>query len=138
MIDESTDFGARAARRLREEIVVWLTTVTPGGAPLPRPVWFVWDGADTVRMHSLDGARVRNLHANPRVTLNFNSTPQGGDVIVLSGTAAIDESAPAADRDEPYVAKYGDDMARVAGSLEGFAARYSVPVRIDVAKVDGH
>ena len=32
-IDESSDFGARAARRLREEIVIWLTTVSPAGAP---------------------------------------------------------------------------------------------------------
>jgi hypothetical protein len=44
MIDESCEFGARVARHLREEIVVWLTTVTPSGAPLPRPVGFVWDG----------------------------------------------------------------------------------------------
>jgi hypothetical protein len=40
-IDEGTEFGARVARRLREEIVVWLTTVTPAGTPLPRPVGFV-------------------------------------------------------------------------------------------------
>ncbi len=35
MIDESTEFGARVAAHLREERVVWLTTVTPSGAPLP-------------------------------------------------------------------------------------------------------
>jgi hypothetical protein len=47
VVDESTEFGARVARHLRDEIVVWLTTVTPRGAPLPMPVWFVWDGAET-------------------------------------------------------------------------------------------
>ena len=35
MIDESTDLGALVARHLREDRVAWLTTVTPGGAPLP-------------------------------------------------------------------------------------------------------
>ena len=34
MIDQSTEFGARVARHLRDEIVVWMTTVTPAGAPL--------------------------------------------------------------------------------------------------------
>ena len=44
MLDETTEFGTRAARRLREEIIGWLTTVTPDGQPQPIPVWFVWDG----------------------------------------------------------------------------------------------
>jgi hypothetical protein len=35
VIDEGTEFGARVARHLREDPVVWLTTVTPAGAPLP-------------------------------------------------------------------------------------------------------
>ena len=61
VIDETSAFGARAARHLREEVVVWLTTVTPGGAPVPRPVWFIWDGADSVVMYSQPKARIRNL-----------------------------------------------------------------------------
>ncbi len=61
MIDESSEFGARAARHLREETVAWLTTVTPSGAPLPSPVGFLWDGGDSVFVYSQPGARVRNL-----------------------------------------------------------------------------
>jgi hypothetical protein len=52
VFDEGTEFGARVARRLREEQVVWLTTVTPAGAPLPRPVGFLWDGGDVVSVYS--------------------------------------------------------------------------------------
>jgi hypothetical protein len=37
MIDESSEFGERAARHLHEEAIVWLPTVTPSGAPLPCP-----------------------------------------------------------------------------------------------------
>lgn len=48
MIDCSSEFGARVAAHLREETIVWLTTVTPSGAPLPRPVGFLWDGHATV------------------------------------------------------------------------------------------
>ena len=58
LIDESTEFGARVARHLRDDVVVWLTTVSPRGAPLPMPVWFVWDGADSVVMYSQPGARI--------------------------------------------------------------------------------
>ena len=85
MIDESTEFGARVARHLRDEIVVWMTTVTPVGSPLPMPVWFIWDGAGSVLMYSQPGARVRNVEANPRVTLNFSGDGRGGDIVVLSG-----------------------------------------------------
>ena len=86
MIDESTDLGALVARHLRDDRIVWLTTVTPGGAPLPSPVWFWWDGADTVYVFSLpDTARTRNIEANGKVSLNFAGDGSGGDIVILSG-----------------------------------------------------
>ncbi len=30
--------------RLREEVIVWLTTVRSDGQPQSVPVWFLWDG----------------------------------------------------------------------------------------------
>ena len=138
VIDEGTEFGARVARHLREEIVAWLTTVTPSGAPLPMPVWFVWDGAESVLMYSMPGARVRNIEANPRVTLNFGGDGRGGDIVVLSGRAAIDRDAPPADRASDYLAKYDAHIARIGMTPETFAERYSVPVRIDLTRLRGH
>jgi PPOX class probable F420-dependent enzyme len=137
VIDESTEFGARVARHLRDEIVVWLTTVSPRGAPLPMPVWFVWDGADSVRMYSQPGARVRNIEANEHVTLNFPGDGRGGDIVVLSGDAAIDPDARA-DQDRDYLAKYGGHISRIGMTPETFAKRYSVPVRIRLGRVRGH
>jgi PPOX class probable F420-dependent enzyme len=102
VIDEGTEFGARVARHLRDEIVVWLTTVTPAGAPVPAPVWFLWDGADAVTMYSLPGARVRKLEATPRVTLNFAGDERGGDIVVVAGHGTIDRDAPSADHAEAY------------------------------------
>jgi PPOX class probable F420-dependent enzyme len=66
MIDEPSEFGARVARHLREEMIVWLTTVTPSGAPLPRPVGFLWDGGENVLVYSQPGARIRNIVGNRR------------------------------------------------------------------------
>jgi hypothetical protein len=44
-IDTGSQFGARAARRLKDELIYWLVTVGPDGAPQPSPVWALWDGA---------------------------------------------------------------------------------------------
>lgn len=137
MIDEGTEFGARVARHLREEIVVWMTTVTPSGAPLPMPVWFVWDGADSVLMFSQDGARIRNIEANPRVTLNFGGDGHGGDIVVLSGRAAVERDTPPADEVPEYLAKYDERIARLGMTPAVFAGEYHVPVRIRLTKLRG-
>ncbi|MBO0767824.1 MAG: TIGR03667 family PPOX class F420-dependent oxidoreductase [Solirubrobacterales bacterium] len=136
VIDTSTEFGERAARRLREEQVVWLTTVTRKGAPLPGPVGFLWDGADSVLVYSQDSWRIRNISANPRVTLNFDGDGQGGNIVILSGEARVDAGAPSASENPAYVAKYGAGMAMFGGP-EAFAARFKVPVRIELTGLRG-
>ena len=60
-----------------------MTTVTPSGQPSPSPVWFLWDGAETVLMYSRESPRLRHLAANPRVALNFAGDGRGGDIVVL-------------------------------------------------------
>jgi PPOX class probable F420-dependent enzyme len=136
VFDEGTEFGARVARHLREEIVVWMTTITPEGGPLPMPVWFVWDGGEVVRMHSRRTARVRNIDANPHVSLNFSGDGRGGDIVVLSGTATT--GGPPANEVGAYVQKYEDHIRRIGHTPESFAAKYSVPVRIELTKLRGH
>jgi PPOX class probable F420-dependent enzyme len=137
VIDEQTEFGARVARHLREEMVVWLTTVTPAGAPLPRPVGFLWDGGELVSMYSQPGARVRNIAANPRVTLNFDGDGRGGDIVVLSGTAHVDADGAAADANPAWLDKYAGQIAETGLTPASYAARFSVPVRIRLTRLDG-
>jgi PPOX class probable F420-dependent enzyme len=102
------------------------------------PVWFLWDGAESVVMYSMPGARVRNVEANPRVTLNFAGDGKGGDIVVLSGRAAIDRDTPPADQAGDYRAKYGEHIARIGMTPEKFVQRYSVPVRIHLERLRGH
>jgi PPOX class probable F420-dependent enzyme len=138
-IDETSEFGARAARHLREDTMVWLTTVTPTGAPVPSPVWFVWQEPDTVLMFSQpDSPRIRNLEANPRVALHFDGNGAGGDIVVLSGTATMDPAAAPASDVPAYTEKYGGDIERIGLDPESFSARYSVPVRIALSRLRGH
>jgi PPOX class probable F420-dependent enzyme len=136
ILDETTDFGQRAATHLRNDIVIWLTTVSPSGAPLPTPVWFFWDGADTVRVNSLPTARrVTHIAANPKVSLNFAGDGQGGDIVVLSGRAATE---PGAALPEEYVDKYRSHMEGIGLTPEEFAGRYSEGVRVELTRVRGH
>jgi len=138
-IDESSDFGARAARRLREEIVIWLTTVSPAGAPLPAPVWFWWDEPDRIVMFSRAGTpRTRNIAANPHVSLHFDGNGKGGDIVVLSGRARIDPSAPPASEVPAYAEKYASSFVRLGMTPEQFTAAYPEPVTIELNRLRGH
>jgi len=101
-------------------------------------VWFLWDGARSVAMYSMPGARTRNLEVNPRVSLNFAGDGRGGDIVVLSGTAAVDRSARSADDNAEYVEKYREHIGRIGLTPETFALRYEVPVTIELSRVRGH
>jgi len=138
VIDESTEFGARAARRLRGDLLAWLTTVDGRGTPQPIPVWFLWDGDREVLIYSRPGtAKLPNIERNPRVSLHLDGNGQGGDVVVCLGAARLSDDPPA-DRVADYVAKYAPLIERNRWSAESFAADYSVPLRITITRIRGH
>jgi PPOX class probable F420-dependent enzyme len=83
------DMPNEAQRRISQDQVAWLTTITDHGAPAPNPVWFVPDGDDLVVFSTPHARKVRNIAQRPAVTLHFNSNPDGGDVVVITGEAAI-------------------------------------------------
>ena len=124
------DVGKRADERLRIEQVIWLTTVGRDGTPHPKPVWFLWDG-ETILIYSQPNThKLRHIERNPRVALNFDSDGRGGDIVVITGTAEVDERAPRADKLPPYVDKYREAIKRIGHSAESMAEEYSVPIRV--------
>jgi PPOX class probable F420-dependent enzyme len=129
-IDTGTSLGSRAAGRLDDEIVVWLTTVAPSGTPQPTPVWFYWTGAEFLVFSQPDKAKLRNLTTNPRIAVNFNGTETGGDIQVFTGHAEVDKEGPSADELERYDAKYDDAIKGLGMTRESFHAEYSVLIRI--------
>lgn len=137
-IDTSSEFGERAIRHLEDDQVVWLTTVTADGVPQPSPVWFLWDGETAIIYSQPNTPKVRNIAANTNVTLNFNSTEHGGDVIILTGKATVDAGAPSAADNPEYLGKYGDGIESISMTPASFAASYSVPVRVHPEKIRGH
>jgi PPOX class probable F420-dependent enzyme len=137
-IDTSSEFGARAARRLNEDTIGWLTTVSPGGTPQPSPIWFLWDGETAVIYSRPDTPKLRHIAANPKVSLNLDGDGRGGDIVVLTGEAEIDESIPPANQDQAYLAKYTQGIAGIKMTPESFAAAYSVPIRFRPTRLRGH
>ncbi len=138
LIDPSTDFGARVARRLADEIVGWLVTVDAEGTPQPSPVWFLWDG-ETVLIYSQPGApKLRNIERNGRVALHLDGDGRGGDIVVLTGQARRDEGAPPVTAVPAYLEKYADGIARIGMDPEGFAAAYGSAVRMTPERLRGH
>ena len=136
-IDTTTPFGERAQRRLHEDKVAWLTTTSEDGTPQPVPVWFLWDGADSFLIYSKPGtAKLRNIAARPRVSLNLDGNGEGGDVVVVLGTAAVTDDPPA-DALPGYVEKYATFIARNDWTPESFAGEYSVPLRITATRLRG-
>jgi PPOX class probable F420-dependent enzyme len=138
MLDESTEFGQRAARRLLDERLAWLTTVSPRGTPQPVPVWFLWDGDASILLYSRPNTpKLRNIAANLRVSLHLDGNGQGGDVVVCLGEARISDDPPA-DQVDDYVEKYAALVERNRWTPESFAADYSVPLRIALTRIRGH
>jgi PPOX class probable F420-dependent enzyme len=116
--------------------VVWLTTVTPKGRPAPRPVWFVLDGEDVVLFSAPGTAKLRHLAENPQVSLNFNSAPGGGEVLVVSGTAEILPDGKPSEQ-AGYLDKYEADYAHIDYDRDSFDEGFGVRIRVKAERTWG-
>lgn len=130
MLDFNTEFGRHVERRLAEEKIVWLTTVDAENVPQPRPVWFHWDGESFLIFSQRDKAKLRHIAANPRVSLNFNSDGDGGDVAVFLANARILDAPPDPVRVENYLKKYRAGIKDLGMTIIDFTESYSVPILV--------
>jgi len=138
-IDTSTEFGQRTLRRLTEELIGWLTTVDAKGTPQPSPIWFVWDGETAVIYSQPNTPKLRHIGANPHVSLHMDGNGTGGDIIILTGEAREDHTAPPSSQYPQYQAKYLTAITvELKMTPESFAQAYSVPIRVTPSKVRGH
>ncbi len=117
-------------KRLREEQVIWLTTVRKDGMPLPTPVSFLWDG-ETVLIYTTPNAlKLRNIAGNPHAALNLNCDEWGKDVAVLTGKIHEDRAAPPLIQNTAYQEKYRASICEgLQMTLERFSQRFSIPLR---------
>lgn len=129
-IDFNSAFGKRALSRLENEQINWLTTTSPNGTPQPSPVWFLWEEGAILIFSQPATPKLKAIGRNDRVSLHFNSTEHGGDVVILQGSAEIVGNDPPATSYPDYVAKYAGGLESLNLSPEGFASEYSQLIRI--------
>lgn len=138
MIDLTSDFGRAVEQHLKNQYVIWLTTIDSHLTPQPRPVWFVWDDGSILIFSQAKAHKVAHIKKNPNVALNFN-TDETGDkhVIVFTGEALIDADCPPAHQVPPYFEKYKEGIAELDMTPEDFSRDYSIAIRIRPAEVRG-
>ncbi len=135
VIDPTTEKGARVDQWLRDDLVAWLVTVTADGTPVPTPIWFWWDGETILIYSQPDKPKLRHIASNPRVALALTVNEVGDLRAVITGTAAVDDRAPAPDELPEYIEKYRDEIARLGSDPVQFAGEYSVPIRLTPTKL---
>lgn len=135
MLNLSAEASAVLAGRLQSESIAWITTVNPGGQPQSSPVWFSWDDGEFLVYTQPHSQKVRNIRANPPVSLHLNSDEQGGRIATFEGTARICEGHPRGHQVPGYLAKYRDAIAGTGMTPEQIAAEYATAVRITPTRV---
>ena len=136
MIDPTTKSGACAAERLGRELILWLTTVTPGGQPQASPVWFLWIDGEILLFSRADTPRLANVRANPRVAATFDGDGDGGDIVSIEGEARVArERAPLADVPPAYIEKHAAKLAAYGWTMESMLVDYPVEIRIRPTRV---
>jgi len=138
MIDLSSKFGRKVKRHLRQEYVIWLTTLGADLSPQPRPVWFVWESSTFLIFSQPHAHKVRHVATHPHVALHFNTDESGDqDVIVFAGTAAIDPNVLPAHRMRAYLRKYRAGIKELGMTPEQFSQEYSVAIRVTPTSLRG-
>jgi len=136
MLDETTPRGARAAARLRDDAILWLTTVSPAGQPQTSPVWFLWADGELLLYSRADTPRLANVTANPRVAANLDGDGQGGDVVTIEGQArVVTTTTTAGDVPPAYLAKYGRKIAEQGWTMASMLVDYPVTIRIRPTRI---
>ena len=83
----TVEFTQEVSSRLSSDKYGWLTTVAKSGQPVPRLVWFYFDGKDVIVYSEPNAAKVRHVKAHSRVSLNLDSGGNGSGIVVVGGVA---------------------------------------------------
>ena len=135
MLNLSAEASAALAERLRTESVAWITTVTPGGQPQSSPVWFLWEEGEFLVYAQPHSWKVRNIRANPQVSLHLNSDEEGNRAVTLEGSVRIAEGHPPGHEVAAYLGKYRDGIAGIGMTPEQMGAEYATALRITPTRV---
>jgi PPOX class probable F420-dependent enzyme len=129
----TADLTQDVSARLTSDHYGWLTTVANSGQPVPKLIWFYFDGAALVIYTVPNSAKVAHIRRHPQVSLNLDSNGNGGDVVVIGGAATIDAEGVDCREDGPYWTKFSE-LADKFGLTEAMGS-YSTRIKVSVDKV---
>jgi PPOX class probable F420-dependent enzyme len=119
----------RVEDRLRHNLMAWLTTVRPDGQPVSVPLWFLLREDETILVYSRPSKqKLRNLRANPKVSLTLDVTDIGRNIVRIEGTAEQVHDQPPANEQPAYLAKYTERIGALFDSPEQFAELFSAAI----------
>jgi PPOX class probable F420-dependent enzyme len=113
---------------LREDPVVWLSSVQPDGRPHLVPVWFHWDGERIVAFSKPHARKVDNLRDKPSVMLAVGTPGPDFEVELIEALAEVPDAPAATLMPEGFGAKYRDLLRRGGLTVQRFAEIYSQPI----------
>ncbi|MGE2717743.1 TIGR03667 family PPOX class F420-dependent oxidoreductase [Mycolicibacterium litorale] len=127
------ELTADVSDRLENDRSAWLTTVAKSGQPVPRLVWFHFDGTDVVVYTQPDAGKVRHIKNNPLVSVNLDSDGKDRGIVVVGGPARIDATGVDMREDGPYWAKYRAFAEEMR--ITEIVHEYHMRLKISVEKV---
>jgi PPOX class probable F420-dependent enzyme len=124
----SVELTQEVSDRLLSGHYGWLTTVAKSGQPVPRLIWFYFDGYELTVYSAPGAAKVSHIKAHPQVSLNLDSDGNGGGIVVVGGVARVDATGVDCRTDEPYWAKYGElsDKFGLTDAMANFSTRLAI------------
>jgi PPOX class probable F420-dependent enzyme len=138
MAENKKKLESKARKFIKQEYIIWLTTVGLNLAPQPRPVWFIWQKDSFLIFSQPHAHKLKHIKGHPKVSLHFNSDKTADeDVIVYLGTAQIDRNVPPAHRVPTYLKKYRAGIEALGATPEQFSQEYSVAIRITPTSLRG-
>ena len=124
----ATPKRATADAALRDDTVVWMSSVQRDGRPHLVPVWFHWDGEQIVAFSKPHARKVDNLRDQPMVMLAIGTPGLEFEVELIEATAELPDRPAAEVMPEGFGAKYRELLRRAGLTVQRFAEVYSQPI----------
>jgi PPOX class probable F420-dependent enzyme len=130
--------AASTEAALRNDPVVWLSSVQHDGRPHVVPVWFHWDGDRIVAFSKPRARKIENLREHPAVMLAVGTPGPDFAVELIEATAELPDEP--AERLIPagFGAKYRELLARAGLTVQRFAEVYSQPIVLRPTRFVGY
>jgi PPOX class probable F420-dependent enzyme len=121
----ATDRRPQVEAALRDDPVVWLSSVQSDGRPHVVPVWFHWDGERIVAFSKPHARKVDNLRGQPRVMLAVGTPGPDFEVELIEATAELPDEPAEALIPAGFGAKYRELLGRAGLTIQRYAEVYS-------------